>query len=154
MRARRFLIAAAALSASLVARSGIARAECDPAKPIEPFASRFEVMATPSMTRVPISPGHDAAMGNSGQKMAAALAPSSCWTGTAPWDCTCRVTQIGDFRSETNSKASWHRTARSRRSMKRCFPGHRRSSTGQARQADRPMRGSCSFGPACQRGIF
>jgi hypothetical protein len=43
MRARRFLIAAAALSASLVARSGIARAECDPAKPIEPFASRFEV---------------------------------------------------------------------------------------------------------------
>jgi len=43
MRARRFLIVAAALSASLVARSGIARAECDPAKPIEPFASRFEV---------------------------------------------------------------------------------------------------------------
>ena len=43
MRARRCVIVAAALSASLVATSSMARAECDPAKPIEPSASRFEV---------------------------------------------------------------------------------------------------------------
>ena len=42
MRARRCVVAAA-LAANLVATSSIARAECDPAKPIEPFASRFEV---------------------------------------------------------------------------------------------------------------
>jgi hypothetical protein len=42
MRARR-CIATAALSAHLVATSSIVRAECDPDKPIEPFASRFEV---------------------------------------------------------------------------------------------------------------
>jgi hypothetical protein len=42
MRARRYVVAAA-LSAHLVATSSIVRAECDPAKPIEPFASRFEV---------------------------------------------------------------------------------------------------------------
>ena len=93
------------------------------------------------MTRAPISPGHAAAMGSSGQMVAAALAPSGCWTGTAQWDFACRVTRTGDFRSETNCKASWHRTARGRRSSKRCFLGHRRSSTGQARRADRPMMG-------------
>ena len=43
MRARRCLVVAAVLSASLVATSRIARAECDLAKPTEPFASRFEV---------------------------------------------------------------------------------------------------------------
>jgi hypothetical protein len=34
---------AAALSANLVGTTSMARAECDPAKPIELFASRFEV---------------------------------------------------------------------------------------------------------------
>jgi len=43
MRARKFLAVAAVLAARLVAASNTARAECDPAKPIEPFASRFEV---------------------------------------------------------------------------------------------------------------
>lgn len=33
----------AALGAGLVSTSGMARAECDPAKPAEPLASRFEV---------------------------------------------------------------------------------------------------------------
>jgi hypothetical protein len=42
MRARRCLVVAAALSAGLVITSSIARAECDPTKPIEPLASRFE----------------------------------------------------------------------------------------------------------------
>ena len=43
MRPRLCLVAAAVVSASLVATSGIARADCDPAKPIEPFAARFEI---------------------------------------------------------------------------------------------------------------
>jgi hypothetical protein len=44
MRARKCVVVAAALlGASLVATSSMARAECDPAKPVEPFASRFEV---------------------------------------------------------------------------------------------------------------
>jgi len=43
MRARSCLVVAAALSAGLVATSGAVRAECDPAKPTEPPASRFEV---------------------------------------------------------------------------------------------------------------
>ena len=42
MRARRCIITAA-LSAHLVVTSSVVRAECDPDKPIEPFASRFEV---------------------------------------------------------------------------------------------------------------
>ena len=43
MRACGCLVVTAVLSASLVATSRIARAECDLAKPTEPFASRFEV---------------------------------------------------------------------------------------------------------------
>ena len=43
MRPRRCLVVAAVLSAPLVAASGTARAECDPAKPVEPIASRFEL---------------------------------------------------------------------------------------------------------------
>ena len=43
MRACRCVVMAIALSTSLVNASSVARAECDPAKPIEPFASRFEV---------------------------------------------------------------------------------------------------------------
>ena len=42
MRARH-LVVAALQSAGLVASSGMVRAECDPAKPVEPLASRFEV---------------------------------------------------------------------------------------------------------------
>ena len=42
MSARRSLALAAVLGAGLVVTSGMARAECDPAKPIEAFASRFE----------------------------------------------------------------------------------------------------------------
>jgi uncharacterized protein DUF1566 len=42
MRARRYTVTAA-LTAHLVATSSIVRAECDPAKPVEPLASRFEV---------------------------------------------------------------------------------------------------------------
>jgi hypothetical protein len=43
MKARRCILVAAALSANLVATSSMVRAECDLAKPIEPFVSRFEV---------------------------------------------------------------------------------------------------------------
>jgi hypothetical protein len=43
MIARRRFIVAAALSAGIVGTSSTVRAECDPAKPTEPFASRFEV---------------------------------------------------------------------------------------------------------------
>jgi hypothetical protein len=43
MKARRCILVAAALSANLVATSSTVRAACDPAKPIEPFVSRFEV---------------------------------------------------------------------------------------------------------------
>jgi hypothetical protein len=43
MIARRCPVVAAALSASLVATISIARAECDPSRPSELFASRFEV---------------------------------------------------------------------------------------------------------------
>jgi hypothetical protein len=43
MRVRKDLIVAVALNAGLVAAPGMARAECDAAKPIEPFASRFEI---------------------------------------------------------------------------------------------------------------
>jgi hypothetical protein len=43
MRPDRFGILAAALAASLVVSSGAARAECDPAKPAEPIASRFAI---------------------------------------------------------------------------------------------------------------
>jgi hypothetical protein len=42
MRARRWIVVAAALSANLVATSSMVWAECDPAKPIDPPASRFE----------------------------------------------------------------------------------------------------------------
>jgi hypothetical protein len=43
MRARLCPVAAAVLSAGIVAASSTARAECDPAKAIGSFASRFEV---------------------------------------------------------------------------------------------------------------
>ena len=43
MRCRRCLVMATVLGTPLVATSGMARAECDPAKPAEPIASRFEV---------------------------------------------------------------------------------------------------------------
>jgi len=43
MKSRRCLVAAAVLSAHLVAASSMARAECDPTKQIGPFASHFEV---------------------------------------------------------------------------------------------------------------
>ena len=43
MRAHGCLVAAALLSVSLVAASNIAEAECDPAKPIELSAPRFEL---------------------------------------------------------------------------------------------------------------
>lgn len=43
MRARGCIAMAAALGAGFVGISSMARAACDPAKPIEPFASRFEV---------------------------------------------------------------------------------------------------------------
>jgi len=43
MGARRRLVMASVLSAGLVATSSMVRAECDPAKPIEPFAFRFEL---------------------------------------------------------------------------------------------------------------
>jgi hypothetical protein len=43
MIALRRLITAAALSAGIVGTSSTVHAECGPAKPTEPFASRFEV---------------------------------------------------------------------------------------------------------------
>jgi len=43
MRARRCLVVAAALGASFAGASRMARAECDPAKSMEPFVSRLEV---------------------------------------------------------------------------------------------------------------
>ena len=43
MRCRGCLVMAAVLGTPLFATSGMARAECDPAKPAEPIASRFEV---------------------------------------------------------------------------------------------------------------
>jgi hypothetical protein len=43
MRPCRYLVGAAVLSASLLANSRTARAECDPAKPVEPIPSRFEI---------------------------------------------------------------------------------------------------------------
>jgi hypothetical protein len=42
MKSGRRLVAVAVLSAHLVAASSMARAECDPTKPIVPFASHFE----------------------------------------------------------------------------------------------------------------
>ena len=43
MRSSRRLAVAAMLVASAAAKSGMARAECDPAIPVEPMASRFEI---------------------------------------------------------------------------------------------------------------
>ena len=43
MIAYRCLAVAAVLTLSHIVTSSVARAECDPAKPIEPFTSRFEV---------------------------------------------------------------------------------------------------------------
>ena len=43
MRSLRRLAAAAILVASIAAKSGMARAECDPAQHTEPIASRFEI---------------------------------------------------------------------------------------------------------------
>jgi hypothetical protein len=43
MRARGRLIVAAILGASLVSQPSMARCECDPSKPTEPVASRFDI---------------------------------------------------------------------------------------------------------------
>jgi len=43
MRASRCFVVAAALGANLVGASSMVRAECDPARPMEPFGSRLEV---------------------------------------------------------------------------------------------------------------
>jgi hypothetical protein len=153
MRARRCIVTAA-LSAYLVATSSIVRAECDPAKPIEPFASRFEVHGdtvydrSTDLTWTRCSYGQqwteEGGCSGSVKLLDWHSAMGQPLKGDADWRLPDRD-ELQSIVARNCKKPAINDTV---------FPGHRRSSTGQARQADRPMHGSCSFGLACQRGIF
>jgi hypothetical protein len=144
----------AMLVVSLAAKPRMTRAECDPAIHIEPIASRFEIHGdtvydkNANLTWMRCSYGQEWAEAEGCRGSVKLLDWDSAmglhWQGDAP----------GDFRSETNCKASWRLAARSRQSTKRCFQGPCRSSIGRAPQPARPMLGWCSSGPEWRRGTF